>query len=645
MITRVFICEDKMSAYLDVIYQNGNSENITHVEIEKLLVSNNVIYGYSAEDIKKAAIKCKIDGGLNNYLIAKGKEKSFPEIQSFSFDEKLVTPENYISKYKHDFNSGKFYEPDEFPNEIYPLVPGQVIGQLLFSAKGNEKINVFGENESCYPDFYPYNIPEFLVKREQILSNANGLLYRDGEKYKILPFQNDFEFSVNIDSAKMAVALEIYPSKIKDVGKSSKNILEDLTSKKIRASVNAPKICGLISSFAKDKKKVSGIISVGKKPVPGRNGEVNVLYNEVPENLISETDDQKIDFKAHNSFVKIEENSVIAVIQDPIPGVEGVDVYGEVVEVKPPKQAKFSSGEGTFINPADNTQLLAKWDGIFQLKNGLPSVRPVLEINGHVDFESGDIDFSGDVIIGGDIKSGFKVKGKSLEISGSVEDCQVSSFGNINISGGFIGEGNGKIVCSSGDLVMGFIHNQTVLCGGNVVIQKECFDAKLKCAGSINCNGDPISIVGGNLCSYLGLNANVIGNETGQKTLIEIGKNFLLEENLDKLSDELEELEKKQRRLKYLFNKLSKWHKKSEYMYLLSKSEKANGILKRTLAEKLIQIKECKENLITKKDVCVKANKIYPGVILNIKGEILIVPKVIENVELKVRNNRVINVK
>ena len=74
------------------------------------------------------------------------------------------------------------------------------------------------------------------------------------------------------------------------------------------------------------------------------------------------------------------------------------------------------------------------------------NVFPVYEVNGDVDYNTGNIDFVGTIVIRGNVRSGFKVKADGdIRIIGSVEGAELEAAGSIEISAGIIGQNKGLL--------------------------------------------------------------------------------------------------------------------------------------------------------------------------------------------------------
>jgi len=73
----------------------------------------------------------------------------------------------------------------------------------------------------------------------------------------------------------------------------------------------------------------------------------------------------------------------------------------------------------------DGLSLLAGIDGRVEIIDGKIHIYAVYEVSGNVDNSTGNIDFVGNVIIHGNVLTGFEVKsGGYIEVSGRVRGCE-----------------------------------------------------------------------------------------------------------------------------------------------------------------------------------------------------------------------------
>ena len=187
---------------------------------------------------------------------------------------------------------------------------------------------------------------------------------------------------------------------------------------------------------------------------------------------------------------------------DPVPGTPGKNVYG--VEIEP------ECGELVPLHYDRNSVELVREDGkdvLYALKTGAVynidnniAVYDVLEIDGDVDFNSGNIDFSGYVFIKGSVEENFSVRsGKDIEILGEYGiggvDTIESVDGNIYIRGGVAGKNRAKIKCKK-NLYVKYLSDVEVICEGSVYVGFYIRNSKIR-AKQVIVDSSRGQIVGG----------------------------------------------------------------------------------------------------------------------------------------------------
>lgn len=231
---------------------------------------------------------------------------------------------------------------------------------------------------------------------------------------------------------------------------------------------------GIIPDILKGELKVNKpiLIARGIPPVHGRDSEIRMYEIREPKPTI--IDNGKANYYDMNLINKVQAGDWLGERTDPTPGIPGTSVYG--TEIEP------VNGECAPIYYDRNSIEMVREEGkdvLYALKSGAVyylgeniSVYDVLEINGDVDFNSGNIDFNGYVSIKGTVEENFSVRaGKDIEISGEYGIGGVGRIesldGNIYIRGGVAGKNRAKIICKN-NLYVKYISDAEVICGGNV---------------------------------------------------------------------------------------------------------------------------------------------------------------------------------
>ncbi|MEN8211891.1 MAG: FapA family protein, partial [Thermodesulfobacteriota bacterium] len=190
------------------------------------------------------------------------------------------------------------------------------------------------------------------------------------------------------------------------------------------------------------------------------------------------TEDGVIDFKDRGEITHVEKGTVLA---EKIPMKEsrqGHNIYGNQIDTVPAKNSFIKYGAGVKISE-DGFKLLASVAGFPKLSlSGRTSVHKEYITQGDVDYETGHIDYDGNVNVKGRVKSGFKVRGNDINII-ELDGGIVTAEGNVRIAGGI----NKGEIYSKGNVYAKYIHNAKVACMGDVIITKEIVDSDIECSG------------------------------------------------------------------------------------------------------------------------------------------------------------------
>ncbi|MNI32093.1 hypothetical protein D3C73_859930 [compost metagenome] len=219
----------------------------------------------------------------------------------------------------------------------------------------------------------------------------------------------------------------------------------------------------------------------------------------------------------------------------PVPGRPGVAVTGETIAAKEGKEARFKIGKNVVLNP-EQTALYAAIDGLVtQTDKGKLNVFPIYEINGNVDYSTGNIDFVGTVVVRGNILTGFRITAAGdIRVIGGVEGAELYADGSIEISGGIIGYNKG-IVKAGHCVKSSFIQDGNVVAGEDVTVSQSIMHSNIRAGRDVVCGGAKGLIVGGSIQAGERVTARIIGNPMSTTTSIEVGV-------LPELRNELQEL-------------------------------------------------------------------------------------------------------
>lgn len=281
-------------------------------------------------------------------------------------------------------------------------------------------------------------------------------------------------------------------------------------------------------------------IAKGLAPVNGEDGTIVYYVVRDSEYRPEINMEGTVDYKNLDYFQIVKKNQVLAEITKESAGTEGMNVYGGVMPAKNGRPVPSPVGKNTHL-VQDDTMLVADCDGVIRFARDTIDVNDMLKINGDVDQLTGNLNFSGDITIEGDVSDGFSVKsGGNIIVKGVVEDASIEAAGNVHISKGINGGGANRIHVG-GNLKCKYIEHANIHVDGEISADY-IIDSDVTCMGNIVLAGSRELIVGGDVRVLGELRAKDIGSESERNTRIEvIGIKIMDTETIEKLTKERDE--------------------------------------------------------------------------------------------------------
>ena len=301
-------------------------------------------------------------------------------------------------------------------------------------------------------------------------------------------------------------------------------------------------------------------IAIGQPSVNGTDGRIALTVDLEEDRKPLEKADGKVDYKELVRLHNVMKGQLIAKTIPAQNGVSGKTVTGEELPFRPGKEAHFKVGKNVLVDQ-DETSMYAAIDGLVTLTDkGKINVFPVYEVNGDVDYSTGNIDFVGTVVIRGNVLTGFTVKSAGdIRVVGGVEGAELIAGGSIEITGGIIGYNKG-LVSAGKNVKVSFIQDGNVVAGEDVVVSQSIMHSNIRAGHDVLCNGAKGLIVGGIVQAGERVIARTIGNTMSTATAIEVGVVPELRNEINDLRQELRQLienEDKTNKALYLLNQLA----------------------------------------------------------------------------------------
>lgn len=290
------------------------------------------------------------------------------------------------------------------------------------------------------------------------------------------------------------------------------------------------------------------LVARGCAPIEGQDGfyeyKINMNLEKKPKIL----PDGSVDYWSMYSVQSVQKDQVIAVYHPAVQGTDGTSVSGKPIAAKVAREQSALRGTG-FGRSEDYLTYFSLMDGKIDIENDKIRIQPIYEVSGDANLTTGNIDFTGDIVIHGSVESGVTIKATgSITIDGIVEACNLEAGKDIILRKGMVG-GNKAHVRTKGNLYAKFIEYAVIQVEGDMEADV-LLDCTVACRGSLLIQGRTAKIIGGNVSAVKGIKATTIGNDAEMRTSISVGISTecisrlnLLKKKLDITKQELEKIE------------------------------------------------------------------------------------------------------
>lgn len=266
---------------------------------------------------------------------------------------------------------------------------------------------------------------------------------------------------------------------------------------------------------------------------------------------------------------------------------------GKLLKAKSGKIVSFKKGKNV-IESEDGLKLLAQVDGQPKLIDDKVTVLQVYEVNGNIDNATGNVHFNGNVVVRGNVRTGFKIEcSGNAEVYGVVEGATIIADGDIILHKGIQGQNVGKLL-SKQNIVAKYMENCYANAYGDIS-SEVIMHCKLETKKSIEAVGKRGMIVGGEIRANNEINAKVIGSPMATTTKIEVGIDPEVKERYESLKQERDTLNKNKESVTKVIELLRKISNTTQ----LTK-EKQDMLIKSTHTEKYLseKLKDVNETII-----------------------------------------------
>jgi uncharacterized protein (DUF342 family) len=356
-----------------------------------------------------------------------------------------------------------------------------------------------------------------LDKILDIIQRGRGIFERSGPSFEY--YDEEYERCVQLSVTSQKAMIKINSTCIATGRKPNEKVLVHYLKR--HNIIYGIKIENIKKILAENKWDEYYDVAEITPPVDGQDAKIELNISVQPNLKPQLRNDGSVDYRDIKSFTSVIKGQLLATRFPATLGKAGVGLNGEPIFSKPGNDRPLPSGKNT-EGSKDGKQLLAARTGIAYQENGMLNIVEMLHIGGNVDFSIGNVKYSGDVLINGNILPGFTIEADgTVHIKGDVESARViSRNGRVIVEKGIIGKGDTNISAKLG-IQVSFAQEAVLTTEGCISFDK--FLLHCDCtAETFEGYGSGSNIIGGDIKAEKSVVVRHIGTDKGVNTKIRL---------------------------------------------------------------------------------------------------------------------------
>lgn len=415
-----------------------------------------------------------------------------------------------------------------------------------------------------------------------------------------------------------------------------------LKKRGIVAGINKEAISEMINKRRMNEKI---LIAEGIPAKDGKNGWYEFFVRLDLPRIPAPLPDGGVDYVNIEAFEMVDEGQKIALYHPAEKGVDGHNVFGEVMHANEGSEKKPLKGRGFVIDP-DGVTYRSKLNGKFEYHNGQIIISNMIIVNEDVTAVTGKLEVDGSVYVIGSVCSGGYISATGdIIVEHNVEAARLIAGGNVMIKKGSCSR-NECFIEAKGEVSGSFFESASIDAGGDIKANY-IMNSTIGTMGKVIVSGSKGMLLGGKTCAVKGIDTFNLGNRSHLKTYLDVGKNVLYNKKQAMFAEEreqiLDELQVLEGRWNSILQALPPGKGQAEM--LIKKLNVAIVAKQNELADLDAEVSKL-ANLTDQdmKAVIVRGNA-YEGSVIEINAVKYALPSHVNRVIFKLRNKNVVMVK
>lgn len=355
------------------------------------------------------------------------------------------------------------------------------------------------------------------------------------------------------DKARRVAAVRFYPPSTDGKCLQKKDIIDEIKRKGVVHGILEENI----NRFLENRIYCTNfLVAKATLPIEGKDAVIEYFFNTEVTSKPKLNSDGSVDFHRLDNMSKVREGELLARLTPADKGTAGMDVMGNKMSPKRVKVKVLKKTQYTRVSD-DGLELYSMVSGHVTLVDDKVFVSDVYEVPADVDASTGDIDYDGNVLVRGNVRTGYTVRAKgNIVVNGVVEGATLIADGEIVLVRGIQGMNRG-ILRANGNIVTKFIENSTVKSGATISTEA-ILHSKIEAKDEIVVGGKRGLVTGGELKAGSQIVLKVAGSTMGTATVLEVGVDPEVSDHYHEVEQRISEIKKDQAQLEQAFLLLKK---------------------------------------------------------------------------------------
>lgn len=267
------------------------------------------------------------------------------------------------------------------------------------------------------------------------------------------------------------------------------------------------------------------LIAEGTPAETGKDGWFEFFVRLDLPRIPAPLPDGGVDYVNIEAFEMVDEGEKLAVYHPAQKGIDGQNIFGEVLHANKGIEKKPLKGKGFAIAP-DGVTYISKLNGKFEYINGQMIISNMIIVREDVTAVTGKLEVDGSVYVVGSVYSGGHIEAKGdIIVEYNVETAKLVAGGNVMIKRGSCSK-HDCFIEAKGEVSGSFFEAANINAGGNVKANY-IMNSDINTLGKAIISGSKGMLLGGRMRAVKGVDTYNLGNSSHIRTFLEVGRNVL----------------------------------------------------------------------------------------------------------------------